>query len=237
MSNTPFRRSDTFSFKERVIFQSEGVLQSSFNAPFCDSQVARALEKSETGIFSWKFTNSWGAGGKGRRVRFPEMKMISGLRIVKNPPRRPPCPEGCSRMCNHYLGFPHLYAKNCSFSIWNSHIAGRCFIWHPTADLQRGALSSLRGICGKRPPCSLGSFERWPSLLLSLPTPTPTLAWKGLKAAASREGGSASSSPSAGRFPPPLLRRFGLGLKGNLGLLPLRSLLKVTQSKQPPLKE
>ena len=120
LSNTPFRHNNTFSFNERVIFQSEGVLKSSFNASFCDSQVARALEKSETGIFSRKFTNSWGTGEKEGRVRFLEMKTLSGLRIVKNPPRRPPCPEGCSQMCNHYLGFPHLYTKNCSLS--ESHI-------------------------------------------------------------------------------------------------------------------
>lgn len=53
-------------------------------------------------------------------------------------------------------------------------------------------------------------LERWPSVLLFLPTPTLTLAWKGLKAAAGREGGSASSSPSAGLSrAPPLLGALG----------------------------
>ena len=172
MSNTPFRRNDTFSFKERVIFQSKGVLQSSFNAPFCDSQVARALEKSETGIFS----NSWGAGGKGRRVRFPEMKMISGLRIVKNPPRRPPCPEGCSRMCNHYLGFPHLYTKKLLILYLKFTYSWALFHLAPHRRPPAGGAFFAAGHL--REATSL--LERWPSFLLSLPTPTPTLAWKGL---------------------------------------------------------
>lgn len=180
--------------------------------------------------FSWKFTDSWGASAAEMEISSDEDALWPQN---QEPPRCPPCPERCSRMCNHYLGFPHVYTKNYSFSIWNSHIAGHCFTWHPTADLQRGAFFA-EGICGSDL-CSLDTLERWPSFCFSYRL-TLTLAWKASKQQQA-EKAERKFVPLCGLLARSSLRRFGLELKGgNLGLLPLRSLLKAHSHSNLPWK-
>ena len=166
------------------------------------------------------------------------MKTLSGLRIVKNPPRRPPCPEGCSQMCNHYLGFPHLYTKKLLI-IWKSHIAGRCISSGTLSPTSSGGRFLLRGACaGSDLPVRWDNSREaaFGSAFLTDPHPNPSL---------ERPQSSSRQRRRERKFVPlcrpfsraSSLRCFGLGLKGgNLGLLPLRSLLKVHSQSNLPWK-